>query len=175
MKENLQDQKNPTMKLTKPIILLTVSFFILAKGFSQQSCEQFSNVLTTYYTYAPNFKSGVGFEAGKLSNDGPLGFFGGCSFQIFKDKVSKIDSTKSTDMLADFYVKVGYRLTRVDNFVSIFAVASPRYSLQGGFDLHQGLRFIFPFSDRVAMGIEPMYAIRQNNFLVNFQLSFCVR
>jgi hypothetical protein len=164
------------MKLTKPIILLTVSFlFILTKGSSQQSCETSSNILTAYYTYAPNFKSGVGFEAGKLNGESPLGYFAGCSFQLFKDKVSKTDSTKSTDMLADFYVKASYRLTRVDNFVSIFVVASPRYSLQGGFDLHQGLRFIFPFSERVAMGIEPMYAVRQNNFLVNFQLSFCVR
>ena len=163
------------MKLTKPIILWTVLLFSITKGFAQQSCEQYSNVITPYYIYAPNFKSGIGFEAGKLNSDGPLGFFAGCTFQLFKDKVSKTDSTKTTDMLADFYVKVGYRLTRVDNFVSIFAVASPRYSLEGGFDMHQGLRFIFPFSDRVALGIEPMYAIRQNNFLVNFQLSFCVR
>jgi len=163
------------MKLTKPIILLTVSFFILTKAFSQQSCTEPSTILTPYYTYAPNFKFGVGFEAGKLSGENPLGYFAGCTFQLFKDKVSKTDSTKTTDMLADFYVKLGYRLTRIDNFVSIFAIASPRYSLEGGFDLHQGFRFIFPFSQRVAMGIEPLYAVRQNNFLVNFQISFCVQ
>jgi hypothetical protein len=121
------------MKLTKPIILLTVSFFILAKGFSQQSCTDPSTILTAYYNYAPNFKSGVGFEAGKISGETPLSYFAGCTFQLFKDKVSKTDSTMTTDMLADFYVKLGYRLTRVDNLVSIFAISSPGFQVHFSF------------------------------------------
>ena len=163
------------MKL-KSIILLIVLFFSISRSFSQQqSCTEPSNVLTAYYIYAPNFKTGVGLEAGKLSSESPFGYFAGCTFQVFSEKVSKSDSTKSTDMLSDFYVKGVYRLTRVENFVSIFAVVSPRYSLQAGFDLHQGLRFIFPFSQRVAMGLEPIYAVRQNNFQLNFQFSYCIK
>jgi hypothetical protein len=164
------------MKLTKSIILLTVLFFTICKSYAQQqSCTEPANVLTAYYIYAPHFKAGGGFEAGRLSSESPFGYFAGVTFQVFSEKVSKSDSTKSTDMLSDFYLKGVYRLTRVENFVSIFAVVSPRYSMQAGFDLHQGLRFVFPFSERVAMGIEPIYAVRQNNFQVNFQFSFCIK
>jgi len=164
------------MKLIKSTILLAVLFLSINKlQAQQQSCTEPANVITAYYSYIPHFKYGVGFEGGRLSNLSPFGYFAGCSFQVFKDKVSKTDSTHSTDMLADFYLKGAYRLTRVENFVSIFAVASPRYSLEAGFDLQQGLRFIFPFSERIAMGVEPMYAVRQNNFLVNFQFSCCIK
>src|SRR4029078_10125506 len=106
------------MKLTRTIALLTVLLAFLTNSRAQQTSTEPSTIITPYYGFAPNYKYALGFEAGKLNGKSHLGIFAGCTLVVFSDKVVKADSTKS-DMLTDFYVKAAYRLTRVDNFVSI--------------------------------------------------------
>jgi hypothetical protein len=162
------------MKLRKAIILPFVVLFFSLHGYSQQ-CTDPASILSAYYSYAPNSRFGVGIEAGKLSSESPLGIFAGCTFQLYNERQKKTDTTVSDDMVSNIYFKGAYRLTRIENILSVFVVASPQYSLQSGFDLQAGTRLIFPLSGRVGIGIEPLYSMKQNCFLVNFQLSFCVK
>jgi hypothetical protein len=162
------------MKLKKAIILSVIVSFFYLQGSSQQ-CTDPASILSAYYSYAPNSKFGIGIEAGKLSSESPLGIFAGCTFQLYNDRHMKTDTTVSDDMVSNIYFKGAYRLTRIENVLSVFVVASPQYSLQSGFDLQAGTRFIFPLSGRMGIGVEPVYSIRQNCFLVNFQIAFCVR
>jgi len=161
------------MKTIKRITLFFLLLFSL-QGFSQQ-CTDPASILSAYYSYSPNSKFGMGIEAGKLDNESPLGIFAGCNFQLLNQRYQKSDTTIASDMLSNIYFKGSYRLSRIENIVSIFAVASPQFSLQSGFDLQAGIRLIFPLSGRMGLGLEPVYSVKQNSFLLNFQVAFCMK
>lgn len=160
------------MKTTKILLLSIIVFFLSYQGHSQ--CSEPSSILSAYYSYAPNSKFGMGIEAGKLNSKSPWGVFAGCNFQLFNEQYRKTDTAISDNMVTRIYFKGTYRVTRIEHVLSFFVVASPQYSLQTGFDLQAGTKFIFPLSDKMAIGTEPLYSIKQNSFLLNFHLAVCI-
>jgi hypothetical protein len=163
------------MKSFKPLFAAIIGLLFCLQSFSQQCTDPASSILTAYYTYTPNSKFAMGLEAGRLNNISPLGIFGGVTFQLANEKYLKKDSANSNDFISNVYFKGTYRLTRIDNVVSAFVVASSHFSVQTGFDLQPGFRFIVPVSGRVGLGCEPLYSIKQNTYMLNFQLLVCVR
>jgi hypothetical protein len=164
------------MKSIKSLTTVLIGLFIFCQSYSQQKCyDPSSSILTAYYTYTPNSKFAVGLEAGKLNDISPLGIFGGVTFQSMNEKFMKQDSTNTDQFISNVYFKGTYRISRIENVLSAFVVASAHYSVQSGFDLQPGFRFIVPVSSRVGLGMEPLYSIKQNTYMLNFQVSVCVR
>ena len=115
---------------------------------------------------------GIGLEAGNLGGDSPLGLFAGFSVSKKNKSIAKADSAYAYDIRSSFYLKGTFRITRIENAVSLYAIASPQLSLETGIEFQPGFRVVFPVGQKLALGIEPMWSFRQKTTMINFHISF---
>ena len=158
-------------KLLILAIILITSFACCLKS-SAQNCGDPVSILSAYYTYEPHTKFGVGFEAGSQGVDSRLGYYAGIRLTMLKQPVYIKQDSAQLDYRLAFYLKGTVRLTSQESKGSLFVVAAPQMSLQSGFDVHSGLRYMYPLSGKKGIGVEPLYSVRQRNVSLNFILAF---
>jgi hypothetical protein len=137
-----------------------------------QKCSGPIPVVSLYYPYQKGMTWGIGLEAGNLGGDSPFGIFAGFNVQKKSELYKKLDSAYTYDLKSSFYIKGSYRITRLGNAVSLYAIASPAISLEKGIDLQPGFRVVFPFGCRMGLGIETLYSLKEKQAVMNFHISF---
>jgi hypothetical protein len=160
------------MKKLLILTLVLITSFIGAMQSSAQNCGDPVSIMSAYYSYEPHTKFGIGFEAGSQGVDSRLGYYAGIRLTMLKQpEYTKQDSAMLDYRLA-FYLKGTVRLSSFDSKGSLYVVAAPQMSLQAGFDVQSGLRFMYPLSGKKGIGLEPLYSVRQKNVALNFILAF---
>ena len=159
------------MKQILAIITVFLSTAIAANA-QYNNCAPSISLLTFYYTAEPNTKYGFGIETGNQGIDSRLGYFAGIQFQELSHSYIVKDSVNFT-FRANIYLKGTYRLNEDPvGKGSIFLVASTCLSVQTGFDFKPGLRFVLPFNEKNAIGLEPSYSMNYKTASLNVLVIF---
>lgn len=146
--------------------------FIISFQSSAQSCEQSPGLMSAYYNHS-NKGFGIGIEAGLMSESSPFGAMIGCNYVSYNNKtIEKYSGTETGS--ANFYLKGSVRVLRIESRMHAFFIASPQLSIESGFDFNSGAKLLFPFSERLAFQIEPLYSLKQRAYMVNFHLALAL-
>ena len=155
-------------------ILFTLTILILTAGFASaqyNKCGPAVPVFSVYYSHEAGTRYGLGIEAGSQGVESPFGLYAGFYLKKLAPQALKSDSSGFT-MRGSLYLKGAFRLNQPTGRGSIFLTAAPELSVQTGFDLKSGLRFMLPLSGKKALGLEPLYSVRQRNFSFNLIAAF---
>lgn len=159
----------------KPVLFIAavvISSFYSSKAFAQtDKCAPAVSIVSLYYSAEAHTKFGGGFEIGMQGMESPLGLLAGFRFQKMSDNYFKNDSA-SFNLKASLYMKGMWRLNQPYGRGSVFVVGAPELSVQTGFDLKAGMRFMVPINGRKAFGIEPLYSVRYKTFSLNLIAAF---
>jgi len=156
--------------------VLTILFLLQIRESRSQDCKlcsipSFPSV-TVYQTLQTGHGIGFGAEAGTWNKEASkFSYFVGTSMvwvQNTSADPKTISSQKQT--LLSFYLKGQYRLTN-----HLYVVASPGIIDLSYFDLQTGLRYVFPVTSVIGIGVEPAYSFNQRQFLVNTNLHFALK
>ncbi|HEV3224393.1 MAG TPA: hypothetical protein VGZ90_16045 [Puia sp.] len=156
-------------------ILIIISCFQFGKVKSQSCslcCIPSFPSLTVYQAFQTGHGMGFGVEAGTWNKDaGKFSYFIGTSMVWTGNNNSQSKTNISPNQtLLSFYVKGQYKLTN-----HLYVVASPGIVNLSYFELQTGLRYVFPVTSIIGIGIEPAYAINQKQFVVNANLHFALK
>jgi len=169
---NQTNQTKLKMKLALIIATLIISSFYSSKAFAQtDKCAPAVSIVSLYYSAESHTKFGGGFEIGMQGIESPLGVLAGFRFQKMSDNYFKKDSA-AFNLKSSLYMKGMLRLNQPYGKGSVFLVAAPELSVQTGFDLKVGSRFMVPVNGRKAIGIEPLYSLRYHTFSLNLIAAF---
>jgi len=115
---------------------------------------------------------GFGVEAGTWNKDaGKFSYFIGTSMIRAGNTNSEVKTGISQNqVLLSFYVKGQYKLTN-----HLYVVAAPGITNLSYFELQTGLRYVVPITRTIGIGVEPVYAFNQRQFVVNANLHFALR
>jgi hypothetical protein len=128
--------------------------------------------ISAYYSHSDK-GFGIGVEAGLLSEFSPLGATIGCNYVLYNNKTIEKYSGSETSS-SNFYFKGTVRVLKIENRMHAFLIASPQLSIESGFDFNSGGKLLFPFSERLAFQVEPLYSLKQRSYMVNFHLSLAL-
>lgn len=165
----MNNQHPPIKKL--PALVLLFLVLVSVMPVAAQNCGGPVSVIAPYYSYEAHTKFGVGLEAGIQGVDSRTGLYVGFSYQQLTTNYQKRD-TSGFNYRSSFYLKGTLRINDHESAGSIFLVASPQLSLQSGYDVLTGLKFMYPFFGKTGMGIEPLYSLKQKDVRVNFIVAF---
>ncbi|HEY4935884.1 MAG TPA: hypothetical protein VII44_04855 [Puia sp.] len=128
--------------------------------------------LTVYQTFQTGHGMGFGVEAGTWNKDaGKFSYFIGTSMIRAGNTNSEVKTGISQNqVLLSFYVKGQYKLTN-----HLYVVAAPGITNLSYFELQTGLRYVVPITRTIGIGVEPVYAFNQRQFVVNANLHFALR
>ncbi|HTB24458.1 MAG TPA: hypothetical protein VK711_03765 [Puia sp.] len=154
-------------------------FIFLCFQFGEAKCQSCSLCcipsfpsLTVYQAFQTGHGMGFGVEAGTWNKDaGKFSYFIGTSmvWTGINNPETKT-ATSSNQTLLSFYVKGQYKLTN-----HLYIVAAPGIVNLSYLELQTGLRYVFPVTSKIGIGIEPSYAINQKQLVVNANLHFALR
>jgi hypothetical protein len=156
-------------------IIIIISFFQFSEVKSQSCslcCIPSFPSLTVYQAFQTGHGMGFGMEAGSWNKDaGKFSYFIGTSMVWAGNNNAETKTNVSANQtLLTFYVKGQYKLTN-----HLYVVASPGIVNLSYFEFQTGLRYIFPVTHIIGIGIEPAYALSQKVFVVNANLHFALR
>jgi hypothetical protein len=148
------------------LLILFSSFYSLS-----QECKKFNPVVLAQYIV--NGKSGLktGFEAGYIGMNTNWGYTAGFIME-FHEPGSGEDVANATGDMFRMFLKGSYRVHKKENRRMIYLTLSPELNMSGRFDLMGGVRFLFPFSGKIGLGIEPGTSLLYGDLHTNLQLFF---
>lgn len=162
--------------LTKPAAILAICLLAFSSGYSQlRDCPDCVvpsfQAFTIYYTLQPGSTFGLGFEAGNWNKDASrFSYFLGSKIQWFQfNPNSEKFSNVAENIRFSLYVKGQARL--VDR---LYFELSPEFVNLSTFDLGLGLRYTYPLSESLGIGIEPTYSIVQKEYSLNANVHFAL-
>jgi len=126
---------------------------------------------TIYYIGQPHSSFGFGIEAGKWNkSDSRFSYFLGARMQWFRlDPNSAKFNNVADNVRFSAYVKGQVRI--VNRF---YLEVSPMLVNLTSFDAAIGLRYSYPLSDVIGIGIEPTYSVVQKEYLLNANIHFAL-
>jgi hypothetical protein len=150
--------------------------FCLCSGLklSGQYCDQPQGYISIYYAHTTGKGSGVGIEAGVAKEDFPVSTFMGVSYIFSKALQNHPDSVLNNNSYSNFYLKLAYRIFKMENRMSSHIVISSQLNLLYEFNFGAGIKLFAPVSERVALEIEPFYFPKQKYYQFNFHLAFAL-
>jgi len=166
-------------KYEKSVLNSTLSAILLlifySAGAQMKECKDCSvpsfGVITVYYVAQPHSGFGFGMEAGKWNkDDSRFSYFIGAKLQWF-DLVPGSDKYSNSDNNIHYtaYVKGQFEMLN-----RLYVVVSPEFVNLSSFDARAGLRYVFPISNNIGVGVEPAYAIVQKAYSVNANIHFAL-
>jgi len=158
------------------LLVLTIIFLFQVNDSKSQNCKlcsipSFPSV-TVYQTFQTGHGIGFGVEAGTWNKDASkFSYFVGTSM-VWVDNPPADAKTISSQRqaLLSFYLKGQYQLTN-----HLYMIAAPGIVDLSYFDLQTGLRYVFPVTSTIGIGIEPAYSFNHRQFLVNTNLHFALK
>ncbi len=158
--------------MKKIFLLMFISAIIGFTASAQyDKCAPSAPVFAMYYTREANTKYAFGLEAGVQGMESRFGIYAGFNFKKMSSTYMQKDST-DFGTRGSLYIRGAYRLTQPGVRGSVFLTAAPEISVQTGFDLKTGLRFMMPLGGKKAIGFEPQYSFKQKTLSFNLIASF---
>ena len=131
-------------------------------------CSPSFGALSVYDVLQPGSTFGFGLEAGKWNKDAArFSYFLGTKMQWMQqgEGLSKANGAYQENTRFTLYVKGQFRI--VNRF---YLVVSPGFVNLSAFETTAGLRYVFPISRVIGIGLEPSYSIVQQKFSINTNL-----
>ena len=126
---------------------------------------------TIYYTLQPGSDFGFGFEAGKWNKDASrFSYFLGAKLQWFQynPNSDKFDNI-ANNIRFTAYMKGQARI--VDR---LYFELTPQFVDLNFFDVGLGIRYTYPISESMGIGIEPTYLVVQKEYSMNVNMHFAL-
>ena len=126
---------------------------------------------TAYYILQPGSDFGFGFEAGKWNKDASrFSYFLGAKLQWFQlDPNSDKFNNGANNIRFAVYMKGQARI--VDR---LYFELTPQFVDLNYFDIGLGMRYTYPLSESVGIGIEPTYLVFQKEYSLNANIHFAL-
>ena len=167
-----------TKKLKQRIVWIFIILGVFqANELKSQACGQCCvpsfPALTVYQTFQTGHGMGFGIEAGNWKKDaGKFSYFIGTSMVWGQNQQGNIKTQNSSQdqMFLNLYVKGQYKITN-----HLYAVVAPGIVNLSYFDVQAGLRYVYPVTKVVGVGIEPAYSFNQKVFVLNANVHFALR
>lgn len=127
--------------------------------------------VTFYYIGQPHSSFGFGMEAGKWNkDDSRFSYFLGARMQWFKlDPNSTKFNNVADNVRFSAYLKGQVRIVN-----RLYMEVSPMLVNLTNFDAAVGLRYAYPLSEVIGIGIEPTYLFVQKEYLLNANIHFAL-
>ena len=153
------------------IALLTSSISVDAQSGKCSDCFVSSfGAITLYHVAQPGTNFGFGFEAGSWNKDeSRFSYFIGTKMQWFKSSSDKSEDV-AEKLRYSVYVKGQYEVIN-----RLYVVVAPAFVNLSSFDAQAGLRYVFPLSKFIGVGVEPGYSFVQKQYMVNTNIHFALR
>ncbi len=128
--------------------------------------------ITLYHITQAHSSFGFGMEAGKWNkDDSRFSYFIGAKLQWFHlDPNSDKYNNSADNIHYTVYVKGQFEL--LDR---LYVVAGPEFYNLSSLDARTGLRYVFPISNFIGIGVEPAYSFVQKQCSVNANIHFALR
>jgi hypothetical protein len=158
------------------LVTFIMIFFSQVGDLKSQNCklcsiQSFPSV-TFYQSFQTGHGVGFGAEAGTWNKEASkFSYFAGTSMVWVENnqKDIKTTSTQKQTMLS-FYLKGQYQLAS-----HLYIVAAPGIVDLSYFNLQTGLRYVFPLTSVIGIGLEPAYSFNQKQFLFNTNIHFALK
>jgi hypothetical protein len=126
--------------------------------------------ITLYHVAQPGTNFGFGFEAGSWNKDeSPFSYFLGTKMQWFKSPADK--SQSNVDRVHySFYLKGQYEI--INRF---YVVVAPAFVNLSSFEAQAGVRYVFPLTKFIGVGLEPGYSFVQKQYSLNTNIHFALK
>lgn len=126
---------------------------------------------TFYYILQPGSDFGFGFEAGKWNKDASrFSYFLGTKLQWFQfDPNSDKYNNSANNIRFSVYIKGQARV--VDR---LYFELTPQFVDLNFFDVGLGLRYTYPITESIGIGIEPTYLVAQKEYSMNANIHFAL-
>jgi hypothetical protein len=167
-----------TKKMNQPglwllMLLCVFQFNDLKSQVCSPCCVPSFPALTVYQSFQTGHGMGFGVEAGTWKKDaGKFSYFIGTSVVWGQNQNGNVKTQNSSQdqMFLNLYVKGQYKITN-----HLYAVVAPGIVNLSYFDVQAGLRYVFPVTKVVGIGVEPAYSFNQKVFVLNANLHFALR
>jgi len=153
------------------IALLFSSFSVTAQSGKCGDCFVSSfGAITLYHVAQGGTNFGFGFEAGSWNkNESPFSYFIGTKMQWFKSSGDK-DENMAEKIRYSVYVKGQYEVIN-----RLYVVVAPAFVNLSSFETQAGIRYVFPLSKFVGVGLEPGYSFIQKQYSLNTNIHFALK
>jgi len=155
---------------------LTIISLFQVSDLKSQSCKlcsipSFPSV-TVYQSFQTGHGIGFGAEAGTWNKDASkFSYFLGTSMVWVGNEQTGVKTISSQkQLLLSFYLKGQYRLSN-----HLYVIAAPGIVNLSYFDMQAGLRYVFPVTREIGVGIEPAYLFNQRQFMINTNMHFALK
>ena len=156
----------------KPVVFFL--FIFSAVSVNAQSCKDCFlpsfGAITVYHVAQPGSNFGFGFEGGSWNKElSRFSYFGGSKMQWFHPSSDKPNNNSSENIRFSFYIKGQFEV--INRF---YIVAAPEFVNLTSFEARAGLRYIFPISNLIGIGVEPGYSFVQKQCSLNTNIHFAL-
>ncbi|MBS1600007.1 MAG: hypothetical protein JST75_17405 [Bacteroidetes bacterium] len=168
------DSRKPFSYVSAMIVGLALLFSFTAANAQSGKCSDCFvssfGAITVYHVAQPGTNFGFGFEAGSWNKDeSPFSYFIGTKMQWFKSTGDKSENTAER-IRYSVYVKGQYEVIN-----RLYVVVAPAFVNLSSFETQAGLRYVFPLSKFIGVGIEPAYSFVQKQYSVNTNIHFALK
>jgi len=164
------------MKCNKFFFLFAISSCSFFSVSAQEKCNACSvpsfAALTLYHVLQTGSSMGVGVEAGKWKKDaGKFSYFLGTSL-VWADPGSRNQKTSDSykELNISFYWKGQFKVAE-----RFYLIAEPELINLSAFEMRTAIRYVFPLTKIMGIGLEPGYALINRQWSVNTNLHFALR
>src|SRR5207244_3285630 len=113
---------------------------------------------------------GFGLEAGKWNKEeSRFSYFLGTKMQWFRPTEASKLGNSADDLRFSVYVKGQFEILN-----RLYIVASPQFVNLCSFETGLGLRYSYPLSSSIGVGIEPTYSIIGRQYSLNTNIHFAL-
>ena len=165
---------NPAWKTSKIAGILTICLlsFFSARSQDCKDCDISSfQSFTTYYIAQPGSLIGFGVEGGNWNKeDSRFSYFLGTKMQWFQvDPKSQKTANGDGAVRLSFYIKGQARIIN-----RLYLEVAPQLVNLTAFETSVGLRYTYPLSSVIGVGLEPSYSIIQKEYALNVNIHFAL-
>lgn len=136
-------------------------------------CLSSFGAATLYHTMQSGSTYGFGLEAGKWNKEeSRFSYFMGMKMQWFNTATTVTKSASNPDNVMRFsvYVKGQFELMN-----RLYVVASPQLVNLTSFEAGLGVRWVYPITTGIGIGLEPTYSVVQKQCSLNTNIHFALK
>jgi hypothetical protein len=129
--------------------------------------------VTVYHTIQPGSGYGFGLEAGKWNKEeSRFSYFMGMKMQWFNPPSTLSKSASNPDNIMRFAVYVKGQFEMLNK---LYIVATPQFVNLSSFEAGLGIRWVYPLSNSIGIGLEPTYSVVQKQCSLNTNIHFALK
>ena len=164
------------IRRNKFFLVFAISSCSFFSASAQEKCNACSvpsfAALTLYHVLQTGSSMGFGIEAGKWKKDaGKFSYFLGTSL-VWADPDSRNEKTSDNykELNISFYWKGQFKVAE-----RLYLIAEPELINLSAFEMRTAVRYVFPLTKIMGIGLEPGYALINSQWSLNTNIHFALR